>query len=277
MEKNVSLNKINRLPLVENATFSLNENAANGTQVGTITASDPEGQPLSFAIAAGNTSNAFSLSENRILVANTSALDYETNPVFNLTVNVSDGASTVPATITININNLVDETGNDILSFSVPGMVGQPVINPGAGNIQATISQTDITALQATFILSKGAVANTPSGSVLNFFNPKTISVTAENGAVKTWTVSITYITTIDQTQKNEIAVYPNPASETIQISGVAQNSTITLFDVGGKVAKTISNYQPEERIQLNGLKPGIYLLGIENHDKPVFRKIIIQ
>ncbi len=273
----VSLNKINRLPQVENATFALNENAANGTQVGTITASDPESQPLSFVIAAGNTSNAFSLNENRILVANAAALDYETNPVFNLTVNVSDGASTVPATITININNLIDETGNDILSFSVPGMVGQPVINNQTGSILVSISQSDITALQATFTLSKGAVANTESGSVFNFFNPKTITVTAENGAVKTWTVSISYITAIDQTQKNEIAVYPNPATEYVQISGIAQNSSITLFDIGGKVIKTISNYQPEERIQLNGLNPGIYLICIEKNDKPVFSKIIIQ
>lgn len=273
----VSLNKINRLPLVENTTFTLNENAANGTQVGTITASDPEGQPLSFTIAAGNTSNAFSLTGNQILVANTAAVDFETNQVFNLTVNVSDGVSSVPVTITININNLVDETGNDILTFGVPGMVGQPVINAQTGSILVSISQTNITALSATFTLSKGAAANITSGNVYNFLNQKTITVTAENGVAKTWTVSVSYITAIRQTIKNEISVYPNPATEYVQISGVAQNSSITLFDIGGKVVKTISNYQPEERIQLNGLNPGIYLIGIETSDKPVFSKIILQ
>ena len=48
----------NQAPQVNNQSFTINENSSSGVPVGTVSASDPENSPLTFAILAGNTNNA---------------------------------------------------------------------------------------------------------------------------------------------------------------------------------------------------------------------------
>ena len=73
--------------------FSVAENIANGTLVGTVPATDPDaGDTRSFAITAGNTGGAFAIdpTTGAITIANASALDFEATPSFRLTVEVTD-------------------------------------------------------------------------------------------------------------------------------------------------------------------------------------------
>lgn len=101
-------------PIVEGATFTINENLAAGTSIGTVTARDPDiGETLSYAITAGNTDGAFTInsSTGEITVDNAAAVDFETHPTFALTVEVTDNdAPTLSdtATITINLSNVND-------------------------------------------------------------------------------------------------------------------------------------------------------------------------
>ena len=68
--------------------------------------------PLSYSITAGNTGNAFAIDANtgEITVADSNVLDFETTPVFSLTVEVQDTLSllTDTATITVNLNDVND-------------------------------------------------------------------------------------------------------------------------------------------------------------------------
>ena len=58
----INLNNLNEAPVVNDQSFSVNENAANGTVVGTVVASDPDaGDTLGYAITAGNTGGAFAI------------------------------------------------------------------------------------------------------------------------------------------------------------------------------------------------------------------------
>lgn len=101
----------NRPPVVNNQGFSINENSANGTVVGTVAASDPDGNTLSYAITAGNTSGAFAInaSTGALTVANSAALDYETLTQFSLTVRVADpGGLSDTATVTVSLINVAD-------------------------------------------------------------------------------------------------------------------------------------------------------------------------
>ena len=87
----INLTDINEAPTVNNATFSLSENSANGTVVGTVAATDPDaGDTLTYSITGGNTNNAFAInsSTGQITVNNAAALDFETTPTFVLTVQV---------------------------------------------------------------------------------------------------------------------------------------------------------------------------------------------
>jgi len=106
----------NQPPVIAAQSFSLAENSANGTVVGTVAASDPNtGQTLTYSITAGNTSGAFSInaSSGQLSVANSAALNYEGTPTFSLTVLVADNASpslSSSATVTVNLTNVNELT-----------------------------------------------------------------------------------------------------------------------------------------------------------------------
>ncbi len=99
----------NFAPVLADTTFSVDENAANGTSVGTVTATDADStKTLSYSISAGNASGIFAINSatGEITVAdNTNLVSDEPFPV-ELTVQVSDGgpgtARTDTAVVTIN-------------------------------------------------------------------------------------------------------------------------------------------------------------------------------
>jgi hypothetical protein len=101
-------------PAISGVTFTLPENSAAGTAVGTVAASDQDaGQTLVFRIASGNDGNAFAINAatGLIRVNNAAALDYETHPVFSLRVEVSDNGTpllTSAATVTVNLTDVLE-------------------------------------------------------------------------------------------------------------------------------------------------------------------------
>ena len=90
----------------------MDENSAFCTPVGTVAASDPDaGDSLTYSITGGNTGDAFAINANtgQVTVNNPAALDYETTPTFNLTVEVEDlGALTDDGIVTINLNDVTE-------------------------------------------------------------------------------------------------------------------------------------------------------------------------
>ncbi|MEQ8854305.1 LamG-like jellyroll fold domain-containing protein [Gimesia sp.] len=110
----INLNPLNdNDPVIANQTREVDENAANGTLVGAlIVASDADqpGDTLTFTEAGGTGSAAFDItSTGQIIVADQSLLNFETNPSYTLDVIVDDNkGSTATATVTINLNDLVE-------------------------------------------------------------------------------------------------------------------------------------------------------------------------
>ena len=110
----INLNDLNEAPVINNQSLGpINENLANSSVVGTPVTSDVDASDsLTWTITAGNTGNAFAIDPNtgEITVNNSSALDYDATPNFNLTVQIEDtGALIDTATVTINLNDLNDE------------------------------------------------------------------------------------------------------------------------------------------------------------------------
>ncbi|MBW3545251.1 MAG: cadherin repeat domain-containing protein, partial [Bacteroidetes bacterium] len=101
---------------IQDHNFEIDEHASAGTVVGAISpATDGEGDPLDFLILDGNTDGTFALgAETGILtVANAAALDYEINPLYTLTVQVTadKGEPTeevTEITVTVALNDLVE-------------------------------------------------------------------------------------------------------------------------------------------------------------------------
>jgi hypothetical protein len=143
----------NQPPAPSGGPFSVVEGSANGTVVGTVSANDPNpGQSHTFAILSGNTGGAFAIdSAGAITVANSAALDFATNPVFNLTVEVTDdgtpplsGSTVVTVHVTDNpeapvandegtpASPYVETVGNTILEVTAsPALTGAKVVFNG--------------------------------------------------------------------------------------------------------------------------------------------------
>ena len=97
-------------PTVNPQTFSVDENSANGTPVGTVAASDPDVGDITFAVTGSAAFSIIDDSSGQITVADISQLDFEAfegTPNFTLEAQVTDSDGlTDSATITINLNDL---------------------------------------------------------------------------------------------------------------------------------------------------------------------------
>jgi putative intracellular protease/amidase len=105
---------VNQAPIANDAVFQIAENAALGAFAGQVVAADPDaGQALTYSIVSGNTAGAFAIdpATGAITVTNAGAIDFETNPVFAIHVQVSDNAAdslSDTAIITVELQDLVE-------------------------------------------------------------------------------------------------------------------------------------------------------------------------
>lgn len=103
---------VNQTPIVVAADFQLAENSAAGTTVGLAAANDPDaGQTLSYSIVGGNEAGAFAIdpATGEITVADSSALDFETQSLFELTVEVTDNGSPQASALGVFSIHLLDQ------------------------------------------------------------------------------------------------------------------------------------------------------------------------
>jgi hypothetical protein len=104
----------------------------------------------------------------------------------SIKVQAEDGASSHDYVITL--FKASDE--KNILSFSLSGQVAPAVIDADAGTVTATVAfASDRTGRTAQFNLSDGATANMNENEVKNYTAPVTITVTAQDGTKRAWTI----------------------------------------------------------------------------------------
>lgn len=89
-------------------------------------------------------------------------------------------------------------------------------------------------------------------------------------GAVNDFTLSV------NANEINEFSVYPNPISKGSFVISFLNSTpkSISIFDILGKnvINKTVTN---EERVDVSGLKSGIYILKVDVNGKTTTRKLI--
>ncbi|MBL0135861.1 MAG: cadherin repeat domain-containing protein, partial [Chitinophagaceae bacterium] len=177
----INLTNANDAPVISNQSFLIAENSSNGTSVGTVIATDPDaGQTLTYSILSGNTSTAFAInaSTGALTVANTTALNFETNPSFILVVKVQDngtGTLSSQANVTITLTNANEAPIIANQSFSVAEnsangtSVGTVIASdPDAGQTLAYSIQSGNTS-GAFAINSSTGVITVANAAVLNF------------------------------------------------------------------------------------------------------------
>jgi VCBS repeat-containing protein len=245
----------NDAPTLNDAVFALPENSANGTAVGSVTATDPDaGQAFTYAITAGNGAGGFAINPatGAITVANSAALDFETTPVFTLTVSATDNG--VPpladtAQVTINLTNANDAPVAPDAAMSVAE-------NAANATVVGTYTATDVDAGQTlsyaitagntggAFAINAAGQVTVANSAALNFEATPSFALTitaTDNGAPVR---SDTGVLTVTVTDANEAPVAADAAFNVAQDSAAGTpvgTATATDVDAGANGTRTFA------------------------------------
>ncbi|HJN66047.1 MAG TPA: cadherin domain-containing protein, partial [Pirellulales bacterium] len=146
------LTDINDAPLWDDEWLSLQENSAVDTLVGTLSATDPDGDSLSYTIltnddADGDSVGTFYLSGNQLLLADADDVNFESGPVRPITVQVTDGTLAANATVTVMLSDVNETPTFADQSFSLPE-------NSADGTVVGTFVASDPDANSLSFSIS---------------------------------------------------------------------------------------------------------------------------
>jgi Ca2+-binding RTX toxin-like protein len=118
------------------ASYSVPENS---TTVGTVTATDAEGQTLTYTIAGGEDASFFTINQSTGALSFVAAPNFEApadvgaNNSYNVTVQASDGLLAATQAVTVNVTDvaegLIGTAGNDTIN----GTTGDDLIDISAG------------------------------------------------------------------------------------------------------------------------------------------------
>jgi ethanolamine utilization protein EutP (predicted NTPase) len=202
------------------STFSA---AENQTAIGTVTATDAEGDDVTFTVSG----TELAITSAGVLTF-VSAPDYETKATYTATVTASDGTNTTTQDITVNVTNVNDVAPEFTSEATFSAAENQTAI----GTVTATDAEED----DVTFTVSGDELAITSAG-VLTFVEAPdyetkatyTATVTASDG-----TNSTTQDITVNVTNVND----NNPSFTSSATFSAAENQTaigtVTATDADG-------------------------------------------
>ncbi len=274
------------------------------TEVTTITATDADGDEVTFTLSGGEDESEFSLTPTGALTF-TNAPDYEVptdvdmDNDYVVEVTATDG-QTPPLTAIIQTLTI---TVTDETNENAPVFTSGADVNVAEGMTEVTtVTATDADGDEVTFTLSGGADASkfslTPAGALTfktapdyetptdtEMDNMYEVTITAtDNGtpekmAMQTLTITVTDVDDAPTWVETFIGieVYPNPAGAVLHISGVAGNARYSLSGIDGKVLKRgkLKAGKADHSVAIPSLNKGIYLLQLTTGKGSVTRKIV--
>ena len=180
----VIVNPINDAPVISGLSSSISV-AENQTYVVTVSASDVDGDTLTYTLTGADVSSLSINSSSGVITFN-SAPDYETRATYSVTVNVSDGTNTTSQVLTINVTD-VNETSVSTIADSVSTNEDSAVtLNPLANDTIVTAGYpVSVSAGSpdngSVVVNSDNTLTYTPS---LNFYGTDSFTYTVTVGAV---------------------------------------------------------------------------------------------
>jgi hypothetical protein len=75
---------------------------------------------------------------------------------------------------------------------------------------------------------------------------------------------------------KNDVILYPNPASDRFSVKGTG-NCTLLLVDISGREWIQIDHYREDQAVDISGYPDGLYLVKIEGDNVTNWMKLIKQ
>jgi subtilisin family serine protease len=233
LDKSVSV-KLNNLndnsPIFSSTTFNADENQ---TAIGSVTATDADGDALTYSISG----EELSITSNGIL-SFASAPDYETNTSFTATVTVTDGLTPVTQDITVNVNNLNDNSPIFSSSTTFNADENQTAI----GSVTATDADGDA----LTFSISGEELSITSNG-ILSFASAPDYETNTSFTATVTVTDGLTPVTqdiTVNVNNLNDNSpIFSSSESFSIEENKSVIGTVVAAdADIGSSISYSIDN-----------------------------------
>ena len=229
-DSQITLNTMatNSSPFIQNHSFSIYENAINDYPVGTLTATDPDNDPLTYTILSGNDKNIFAIQTNtgQITVSNGDLLDFETTPTYTLTVTVSDGFFTPTAQAVIQLINLNDNS---------------PVVT----DTSFVVSENSELGTVVGFILASDSDGNPLTYNLISGNTNAVFSIHPQTGAIEVQTPSYLDFETQSHQYVLTLSAYDGTFSSTGAITITVQNindNTPNIQDENWRISETIAS-----------------------------------
>ncbi|KPA09446.1 hemagglutinin/hemolysin-like protein, partial [Candidatus Magnetomorum sp. HK-1] len=244
----ITVNSINDLPVLTSGTsFSITENTAIGTTVHTVTATDADGDNLTYSLTTidPSTPESFAITESNGNIWISSNISFETSASYTLTVSVSDGVSTATQSISVTINDVND-----------PPIIDAPTQQLSCSRNEAfaitTVSVSDDDSgsdpIQLTLTATNGVVSITGTGIAIvsGTYSSSTFSVTGTVLAISNALSQMVFNPTTDYTGTASILVEANDLGNTGTGGPQSVTALVGIFVAGVNQAPTISGLSPD-------------------------------
>ena len=224
-------------------------------------------------------------------------------------VSVNSGSICSGSSFTINpsgANTYTISGGSTIVtpttntSYNVTGTSAQGCVSSNTAMSSVTVNTLpNVTAITNNTLLCTGQTATlTASGASTYLWNTSattsviaasptvqttyTVTGTDANGCVNSSTVTqnVSLCTGINSqiaNQNSQIVLYPNPSNGIFTISGIEQNTSISIYNAIGELVKSIQSTDNNTTIDLPDYSNGIYFIKVKNNNADVIQKIIKQ
>lgn len=211
------------------------ENSANGTVIGTLSATDPTpAETLTFSLT-NNAGGRFSIVGNQLRVANGSLLDFDTQSSHPITVRVTDSASnTYDEVFQIQLTNVNEAPTNITLS---PSSVLENTANgTTVGNL--TSNDPDSPDPQTFTLLSDAGGRFTLVGS----------SIRVANGSLLDYETNTSHVISVQVTDSGSLSFTENLTIQVLNVSDTAptdillRNNTVVENSPNGTFVAALDN-----------------------------------
>ena len=131
LEVSFTIAQTNRAPVFGSATynFSVAEDAATGTAVGSVSATDADDDGLTYTIESGNGGGKFAIDRSSGAVTTAGTLDHETTPSYTLTVQADDGnGGTATVTVNVTVTDVAETLPGPLAGFTLVDASDQSVL-----------------------------------------------------------------------------------------------------------------------------------------------------
>lgn len=149
---------------------------------------------------------------------------------------------------------------------------------------EVTLSGNTLTATQsgAVYQWINCATGAPIAGGTQQSFSPsqpgeyKVLVFTPENCSAESACITVSGLS-IDKNIFESVSIFPNPATNNVNISNLPSGSTIKMMDMTGKVIYSTQFISSTENIDLFDVKAGVYFLNIENKSGAITKKLVVK